>query len=87
MDPKASAFKKAAAFEARFLKPIPKPLAVEVHIFVYRPRRIGDLDNVSKVVLDSLNGLAWEDDSQIDRLSLRRFDAKQNPHVFLRWRT
>ena len=27
-----------------------------------------DLDNTTKAVLDSLNGVAWEDDSQVQRL-------------------
>ena len=46
-------------------------LAVEV--LVSPPdRRKRDLDNLLKAVLDSLNGLAWDDDSQIDELRLAR---------------
>jgi Holliday junction resolvase RusA-like endonuclease len=30
----------------------------------------GDIDNYAKTVLDALNGVAWVDDKQIDRLTL-----------------
>jgi len=31
-----------------------------------------DLDNTTKAVLDSLNGVAWEDDSQVQRLVVEK---------------
>lgn len=31
-----------------------------------------DLDNATKAVLDSLNGVAWEDDSQVQRLVVEK---------------
>jgi Holliday junction resolvase RusA-like endonuclease len=31
-----------------------------------------DLDNCAKGVLDSLNGVAWHDDSQVSRLVLEK---------------
>ena len=31
-----------------------------------------DLDNTTKAVLDSLNGVAWEDDSQVQRLVVKK---------------
>ena len=31
-----------------------------------------DLDNATKAVLDSLNGVAWEDDSQVARLVVEK---------------
>ena len=46
-----------------------------VLIAMYPPdKRKRDLDNVLKCLLDSLNGLAWHDDNQIDFLQIRRFD-------------
>lgn len=55
------------------------PLCVTLR--AYRPRRIGDLDNVQKVVLDSLTGIAYEDDGQIVQIVASRFDDKHDPRV------
>lgn len=42
-----------------------------------------DVDNMAKAVLDALShGLAWEDDSQIVRLSITKEYAKE-PYVYL----
>lgn len=44
-----------------------------VAIILHPPdRRPWDIDNRVKPVLDSLNGIAWADDSQIDELSVIR---------------
>lgn len=42
----------------------------------------GDIDNLAKSVLDALNGVAWEDDSQIVSLNLKKFYAEE-PHIYL----
>lgn len=55
------------------------PLAVTLRL--YRPRRVGDIDGPIKALLDSLNGLAWEDDSQIVALYVSRGDDKHRPRV------
>ena len=50
------------------------PLAVDLELFVTRPRRTkldapkADIDNFVKAVLDVLNGKLWVDDSQILKL-------------------
>lgn len=54
---------------------------VRVRLDVYRPRKIGDLDNTLKVLLDSLRGIAYEDDKQVTEIVARRFDDKTNPRV------
>lgn len=38
-----------------------------------------DIDNLAKLVLDSLNKLAWQDDWQVDELSIRRVWADDQP--------
>lgn len=55
------------------------PVALSVRF--YRPRRIGDLDNLLKVLLDSLKGYAFEDDKQVVEISALRFDDKERPRV------
>ena len=41
-----------------------------------------DLDNLSKALLDALNGVAWHDDSQIVQLNVQKIYSEQ-PHIFL----
>lgn len=46
------------------------PLDAEytVHLTVRRARRVGDIDNYVKAILDGLNGVAWDDDRQVREL-------------------
>lgn len=55
--------------------------AVGIRLTVYRQRKSGDLDNYAKCLLDSLRGIAYEDDKQIVELHLYRRDDKKNPRV------
>ena len=43
-------------------------------LLIARPpdRRRRDLDNLAKAVLDGMNGVLYDDDSQIDNLIIRR---------------
>lgn len=72
------AFKRVAgdAFE-----PLVGPLGLRIHFVFERPQsRLKelfhiikpDLDNLAKGVMDSLNGIAWHDDSQIDNIALSK---------------
>lgn len=62
-----------------------KPLAgpVVASVVVYRARRAGDLDNSLKVLLDALNGICFEDDSQVVEIHARREDDPSNPRVVI----
>jgi crossover junction endodeoxyribonuclease RusA len=59
----------------------PTKALVSVKCMIYRPRKIGDIDNIMKALLDSLKGIAYEDDKQIVVLHAERFDDKSNPRV------
>lgn len=48
-------------------EPLRGPLLVAIK-FIRSTRRRVDLDNLIKAALDGLNGIAWEDDSQIHHL-------------------
>lgn len=50
--------------------PLPKsrPKRVESEDYTVKP----DADNVAKLVLDALNGVAWEDDTQVVSLTVRK---------------
>lgn len=75
------AYKQKAAMLALAagMRPLAGPIAVVVD--VYRPRKAGDLDNSLKSLLDSLKGIAFQDDSQIVELQARRHDDKGNPRA------
>lgn len=57
--------------------------AVKFTYRLFRPRKAGDLDNPLKALFDSLNGVAWRDDSQVVELHGYRFDDKDDPRVEL----
>lgn len=42
-----------------------------------------DIDNVAKIVLDALNGVAWEDDAQVTSLTVVKLDREKREE-FLR---
>jgi Holliday junction resolvase RusA-like endonuclease len=46
--------------------------------FYFKDKRKRDLDNYLKILLDSMNGLVWKDDSQIQELTLRKFIDVKN---------
>lgn len=57
--------------------------AVVVHYWPHDKRR-RDVDNVAKTLMDSLNGVAWRDDSQVDDLRIIRHEcSKQDPYVMV----
>lgn len=59
--------------------PLAGPVGIVLH--VYRARRAGDLDNFGKCLLDSLQGVAFENDSQIVELHAHRHDDPADPRV------
>ncbi|UAW08030.1 hypothetical protein Mx4_p31 [Myxococcus phage Mx4] len=80
---KAIAYKSGVARVAALAKVQPLHGAVRLVLTVYRPRRSGDLDNVLKVLNDSLNGVAWLDDEQVVHINATRDDDAKAPRVEL----
>lgn len=79
----ARAYRKLAAALALAagVRPLAGPVAVRLDVF--RPARRGDLDNSLKVLLDSLRGVAYQDDSQIVSLTAVRHDDHNRGRVIV----
>ncbi|MDA3731553.1 RusA family crossover junction endodeoxyribonuclease [Niameybacter massiliensis] len=80
------ATKLEGEIEARIVAmyPIPKSMTKKNRQLIdegkLHPTKKPDLDNVAKIVLDSLNGIAYSDDSQIVKLTVEKYYSV-NPRV------
>lgn len=63
-------------------EPITAPLAVSMELYLGTKRR-ADIDNFNKLVFDSLSGIVYEDDSQIQHLTIAKLYDKTNPRIEL----
>lgn len=59
-----------------------KPLSVSIELYLPDKRK-NDIDNFNKIIFDSLTGIVWNDDSQIQRLFITKEYDKENPRVEL----
>ncbi len=77
----ASDYKRTVAMLARCdgVKLLTGPVAVTVG--VYRARRAGDLDNRLKCLLDAMQGIFYENDSQIVEIHATLHDDRHEPRV------
>lgn len=57
--------------------PKSRPKRMESEPDTYKP----DVDNIAKNVLDALNGLAWEDDSQVVALTVRKWPRRRDDEL------
>jgi len=83
LSPKARAYKEEVAKLAQIARIKPLEGNVGIILWVYRPRKVGDLDNTLKLLLDGLKGYAWIDDKQIIQIQAYRFDDKENPRAVI----
>ena len=51
--------------------------------FYLHDKRKRDLDNLSKAILDSIEGIIIEDDVQVDKLYIERYFNSDNPGVMI----
>lgn len=75
------------ALEALTARPEGWPLDREyvLRIEAVRPRRNADLSNITKLVEDALNKIAWDDDRQVARLEVwRTFATPEEPMTKVR---
>lgn len=52
-------------------------------LFLLKDHRRRDLDNLSKAALDSLNGIAWDDDKQVTDLHIVKAFSATTPGVWI----
>lgn len=57
-----------------------RKIALKVVLY-FKDERRHDIDNYNKILFDSMNGIVWEDDSQIDELEIRKTVDKSNPRI------
>lgn len=79
----ARAYKEQAAWIAKIGGAQMLEGALSLSVDVYRARKAGDLDNKLKVILDSLQGVFYKNDSQIVEIHARLFDDKSNPRALV----
>lgn len=84
VSPEAKAYKMGVKLRGLTAGIRPMDGDVVLWLYVYRPRKAGDLDNRIKVLQDALCGLAFHDDSQVAEIHASRFDDKSNPRVVVR---
>lgn len=78
----AAAFSKAVRHAYPQASPWwPRPAQLAMTVDLYRPRRIGDIDGPLKTLLDVGQALIYENDSQISKLTVERYDDKDNPRA------
>ena len=83
MTAEGKAIKEAYQWEAKAQwrgHPLKGDVAMTVRFFFSTKRR-RDLDNMNKLMIDSLIGIAYEDDSQISDLHLIRMYDKAAPRI------
>lgn len=76
----ASSFRGNLGIRHTIESPVTGPLKVRLRFFRDNMRRV-DLDNLAKIPLDALNGLAWGDDSQIVSLIASKHLDRDNPRT------
>lgn len=63
-------------------KPLKTPIKVSIDLY-FGDKRRRDWDNYHKLSFDALNGIVWEDDSQIYEVCVRKFLNDKNPRIVL----
>ncbi len=71
---------------AEMRAPLTEPLRVELRFHAKDKRRV-DVDNLAKLVLDAMNGVAWRDDSQIVFLAVEKHVDAEDPRTEIRVET
>lgn len=69
------AYREEVAWEAKAagIRVIEGPVRVGIKVYLARRRgREPDIDNLTKTILDAMNGVGWRDDSQVIEIHARK---------------
>lgn len=67
--------------KTQWKQPIRKE-SVKIEIeFFFSDKKRRDIDNFHKILLDSMSGIVWKDDSQIEEMRVKKFIDKDNPRI------
>lgn len=69
-----------AKTQCRGFKCLTEPFKVGIKLYFGDNRR-RDIDNYNKILLDSLSGIIWKDDRQIQKMSIEKFVDLENPRI------
>ena len=61
-----------------------KPIIGDIRVYIelyFGTKRKCDIDNFNKILLDSMTGIVWEDDSQITDMRIIKLYDKENPRI------
>ncbi len=61
-------------------KPIKGNVYLDIYLY-FGDKRIHDIDNYNKILLDAFTGIVWEDDSQIQRITIVKLIDIKNPRI------
>ena len=67
---------------------MPTQMPVRVDLVIYpKDKRLSDIDNCAKSILDAMNGIVYMDDKQVNILLINRMDlgSKVGVHVEVEW--
>jgi|TARA_Y100000296_G_C4965588_1_gene153225 Holliday junction resolvase RusA-like endonuclease len=79
---KGRAYKEIVAHIMRHMSPSDHP--IELNIEMHPPdRRRRDVDNVLKCLVDSAEGHAYRNDSQIRKLTIEKFDPVEGGRIIM----
>lgn len=83
LTPKGKSVKETAYWEARAqYRGEPRADEIDVQVdFYFKDKRKHDIDGPLKAILDSLTGILWVDDSQIQSLLVNKYIDYGNPRT------
>lgn len=85
MTAEGKALKEAYQWEARAQwrgDPLRGPVEIEVTLF-HGDKCARDIDNYSKILLDALTGIVWDDDKQVEKMAVVKAYDRLTPRVEL----